>query len=193
MNLRGRALAAVGHSGWIVALALVATGCRFVPVIPYVNPAPPAALARLVDDKGQTVGSVVLSQERGGVRVILDVTGLAPGDKAVHIHEVGRCDPPAFESAGAHVNPTKAEHGTSNPRGPHAGDLPDVTVSTDGKGHLEVTAKLVTLDKKTPASLLDADGSAIVIHERADDKRTDPTGESGARIACGVIAGEGKR
>ena len=190
MNLdRNRALRA---AGWIVALALGATGCQFVPYVPYVRPMPPAALARLVDDKGQTVGSAVLSQEGGGLRIILDVAGLAAGDHAVHIHEVGRCDPPAFESAGAHFNPTKAEHGTSNPRGPHAGDLPDVTVNTDGKGHMEVTAKLVTLNKKAPASLLDVDGSAIVIHERADDKRTEPAGESGARIACGVIAGEGK-
>ena len=193
MNLRGRALGAVGHCGWIVALALVATGCQFVPYIPYVRPAPPAALARLADDKGQTVGSAVLSQEGGGVRIILDVAGLAAGDHAVSMHEAGRCDPPGFASAGAHFNPTRAEHGTSNPRGPHAGDLPDVTVNTDGKGHMEVTAKLITLIKKAPASLLDADGSAIVIHERADDKRTDPAGESGARIACGVIAGEGKR
>jgi len=190
---RGRTLAAAGRYGWIVLLALVSTGCRLVPEIPYVNPAPPSALARLVDDKGQAVGSAVFSQERGAVRILVDVVGLAPGDHAVHIHEVGRCDPPAFESAGAHLNPTKAEHGTSNPRGPHAGDLPDVTVTTEGKGHMEVTAKLVTLDKKAPASLLDADGSAIVIHERADDKRTDPAGNSGARIACGVISGEGKR
>jgi Cu-Zn family superoxide dismutase len=183
----------VGRSGWLVALALIATGCRFVPYMPYVRPAPPAALARLVDDKGQTVGSAVLSQAGGGIRILLDVTGLAAGDHAVHIHEVGRCDPPAFESAGTHFNPTRAEHGTSNPRGPHVGDLPDVSVNSEGKGHLEATVKRATLDKKVPTSLLDADGSAIVVHERADDKRTDPAGDSGARIACGVIAGEGKR
>ena len=196
MNIaRGLTLAAVARHGWIVALALASTGCGLVPAeIPYVYPAPPAALARLVDDKGQAVGSAVFSQERGGgIRIILDVTGLAAGDHAVHIHEVGRCEPPAFESAGAHFNPTKAEHGTANRRGPHAGDLPDVTVNTEGKGHMEVTAKLVNLDKKSAASLLDADGSAIVIHERADDKRTDPSGDSGARIACGLIASEGKR
>jgi superoxide dismutase, Cu-Zn family len=191
---RDRTLAAVARHGWIVALALVSTGCGLVPEIPYVYPATPAALARLVDDKGQAIGSAVFSQERGGgVRILVEVVGLAPGDHAVHIHEVGRCEPPAFESAGPHFNPTKAEHGTANPRGPHAGDLPDVTVDTERKGHMEVTAKLVTLDKKSAATLLDADGSAIVIHERADDKRTDPSGDSGGRIACGVIAGEGKR
>ena len=183
---------AVERLGWVVVLALAASGCRFLPYIPYVIPAPPAAVARLVDASGNIVGNVLLSQDIGSVRILLDVNGLPPGDKAVHIHEVGRCDPPSFESAGDHFNPTKAQHGTSNPRGPHAGDLPDVTVNSAGKGHLEVSAKLVTLDKKVPASLLDADGSAIVIHERADDKRTEPAGESGARIACGVIAGEGK-
>jgi Cu-Zn family superoxide dismutase len=182
----------VGRLGWVVALALAATGCR-LPYIPYVTSPPPAAVARLVDASGNVVGNVLLSQDGESVRILLDVTGLPPGDKAVHIHEVGRCDPPSFESAGAHFNPTGAQHGTLNPRGPHAGDLPDVTVDAGGKGHLEVSAKLVTIEKKSPAFLLDADGSAIVIHERADDRRTDPGGDSGARIACGVITGEGKR
>ena len=183
----------LGRTGFILTLALAATGCRYLPYIPYVVPAPPAAVARLFDASGSPVGNVLLSQDGNSVRILLDVNGLPPGDKAVHIHEVGKCDGPSFESAGAHFNPTRAEHGTSNPRGPHAGDLPDVTVNSAGKGHLEVSAKLVALDKKAPASLLDSDGSAIVIHERADDKRTDPAGDSGPRIACGVIAGEGKR
>ena len=183
---------AVARLGWVVVLALAATGCRMLPYIPNVTPAPPAAVARLVDASGNVVGNVLLSQDIGSVRILLDVNGLPPGAKAVHIHEVGRCDGPSFESAGAHFNPTKAEHGTSNPRGPHAGDLPDVTVDSAGKGHLEFSATLIAVDKKAPATVLDADGSAIVIHERADDKRTDPAGDSGARIACGVIAGEGK-
>jgi Cu-Zn family superoxide dismutase len=175
-------------------LALAAAACRssFLPDIPYVNTPPPAAVARLMDASGNVVGNAVLSQVSGGVRVLLDVTGLPPGNKAVHIHEVGRCDPPSFESAGAHVNPTQAEHGTSNPKGPHAGDLPDVTVDASGRGHLEITVKRITLEKGA-ANLLDANGAALVVHEREDDNRTDPAGNSGARIACGVIAGEGKR
>jgi Cu-Zn family superoxide dismutase len=164
--------------------------CR-LPYVPYVTPPPPAAVARLADGSGRVVGNAVLSQDGGGVRILLDVNGLPPGDKAVHIHEVGRCDAPSFESAGAHFNPTKAEHGTANPRGPHAGDLPDITVNAEGRGHLEVTAKRVSLEKGA-ASLLDLDGSAIVVHERADDKRTDPAGDSGARIACGVIVPQGR-
>ena len=174
----------------IIALMLVSTACR-LPYIPYVTLPAPAAAARLVDASGRGVGEAVFVQQRKGVRLVLDVTGLAPGTKAVHIHEVGRCDPPSFESAGAHFNPAKAEHGTANPRGPHAGDLPNVTVETGGRGHLEATATRVSLEKG-PTSLLDADGSAIVVHERPDDMRTDPAGDSGARIACGVIVPSGR-
>jgi Cu-Zn family superoxide dismutase len=90
-------------------------------------------------------------------------------------------------SAGAHFNPKKAEHGTANPRGPHAGDLPNITVDATGQGHLEVTNPLVTLEQG-PTSLFTANGTALVLHEGPDDMRTDPAGNSGARIACGVIA-----
>src|SRR5438552_2118110 len=169
----------------IIALMLVSTACQ-MPYIPYVNSPSPAAVARLVDAGGRVVGEGVFVQQRKGVRLVLDVTGLTPGAKAVHIHEVARCDPPSFESAGAHVNPTKAEHGTANPRGPHAGDLPNITVETGGRGQLEATATRVSLEKG-PTSLLDADGSGIVVHERPDDMRTDPTGDSGAPIACGIL------
>jgi superoxide dismutase, Cu-Zn family len=193
VSLPRRSPLAAARRGSLVALALLAAGCQLVPYMPYVRPAPPAALARLLDGTGQPVGTAVFWQERNGVRILLDVVGLPPGDHAVHLHEVGRCEPPAFESAGGHFNPTGAQHGTANPRGPHAGDLPDVNVNAEGRGHLEFTSKMVSVKTKVPGSLLDAGGRALVIHERADDKRTDPAGESGARIACGVIAGEGKR
>jgi Cu-Zn family superoxide dismutase len=186
----GRAVVA-RRTAWLVAVTLGATACS-LPYIPYVTSPSPAAVARLADGNGRAVGQAVLVQHGGGVRILMDVTGLPPGEKAVHVHEVGRCEPPSFSSAGGHFNPTKAEHGTANPRGPHAGDLSDVAVDATGGGHLELTADRVTL-KKGPTSLVDDDGSAIVVHERADDRRTDPDGGSGARIACGVIVPAGRQ
>jgi superoxide dismutase, Cu-Zn family len=173
----------------ILALALVLSACR-LPYVPGVTSPPPAAGATLKDSSGRIVGSAVLLQESDGVRILLDVKGLPPGTKAVHIHEAGRCEPPSFESAGAHLNPKKAEHGTENPRGPHAGDLPNITVDATGLGHLEVTNPRVTLEQG-PNSLFNSNGAALVVHEGPDDMRTDPAGNSGARIACGVIVRAG--
>jgi superoxide dismutase, Cu-Zn family len=156
------------------------------PAHPGVTSSPPAAGVTLKDSSGRVVGSAVLLQKDDGVRILLDLTGATPGTKAVHIHEVGRCDAPNFDSAGAHFNPKKAEHGTENPRGPHAGDLPNITVDATGRGHLEVTDPRVTLEPGS-ASLLDGGGTALVVHEGPDDMRTDPAGNSGPRTACGVI------
>jgi Cu-Zn family superoxide dismutase len=165
----------------VLAATMALAGCR----IPFIS-TDPAAVAQLRDASGRPVGTAVLLQTNGSVRLVLDVTGLPPGDKGVHIHAVGRCEPPAFESSGEHFNPTKAQHGSANPRGPHAGDLPNLTVDARGQGHLEATLRRVSLEKGS-TSLFDADGSSIVIHADRDDLRTDPSGGSGARIACGVI------
>ena len=173
------------RAAWIVALTLASTACR-LPYYPGLTLPPPAGVARLADSSGRPVGHAVLLQDGGNVRILIDVYGVAPGTKAVHIHGVGRCDPPSFQSAGGHFNPTKAQHGIANPRGPHAGDLPNLTVDATGRGHLEVTATRVTLEKGS-TSLFDADGSALVMYESADDTRADPAGNSGARVACGVI------
>ncbi|HYB44624.1 MAG TPA: superoxide dismutase family protein [Candidatus Methylomirabilis sp.] len=170
---------------WIVALALTTAACRFL-YFPPLTPAPPAAVARLVDSSGRPAGTAVFLQQGSEVRVLLDVTGLPAGSKGVHIHEVGKCDPPSFESAGAHFNPTKAAHGAANPRGPHAGDLGNIYVDPTGKGHLELSTSRITL-KKGSTSIFDADGSSIVVHQSGDDQRTDPTGNSGPPLACGVI------
>lgn len=187
---RVRSESASRRAAWIVAITLaLTTACR-LPYIPPVTSPPAAGGATLRDASGRVVGSATFLQQGGSVRILIDVKGLAPGTKAVHIHEVGQCEPSSFESAGAHFNPTKAEHGTSNPRGSHAGDLPNITVEPGGQGHLEVSTSRITLEKG-PTSLFDADGSALVVHEAADDLRTDPDGKSGARVACGVIARAG--
>ncbi len=176
----------------LIAFVLPLVGCRmpympnpYVP-IPFMSTPPPSAAAHLKDGNGRVVGTAVLLQDGGEVRLLLDVNGLPPGDKALHIHEVGRCDPPSFDSARGHFNPTGAEHGTANPRGPHVGDLPNITVDASGRGHLEVTIKRVSLEKGS-ASLFDADGSALVVHANADDMHTNPAGNSGPPLACGVI------
>ncbi|PWU24422.1 MAG: superoxide dismutase, partial [Candidatus Rokuibacteriota bacterium] len=143
--------------------------------------------ADLRDANGQGVGRAVLTSTDTGVRITLDMQGLPPGAKAVHIHEVGKCDGPGFASAGGHFNPEKRQHGTDNPQGPHAGDLPNVTVGANGAGHLDTTTARISLAPNLPTSLFDADGSALVVHAGPDDMKTDPAGNSGARIACGVI------
>ena len=114
--------------------------------------------------------------------VSLDASALPPGTHGAHIHMVGRCDAPDFTTAGGHWNPTSKQHGTMNPAGPHEGDLPNLIVGTDGRGTLAITIPGATM-----AGLLDADGSAMVVHAGADDLRTDPSGNSGGRIACGVF------
>ena len=110
-----------------------------------------------------------------------------PGTHGIHVHAVGRCDPPGFESAGPHWNPMSRQHGTLNPQGPHMGDMMNITVAMDGSATVNVMTQGGTL--RGVDRLLDADGAAVVIHASADDYRTDPSGNSGARIACGVVQG----
>lgn len=144
------------------------------------------ARAEMRSAGGQPVGVATFTQVGRAVRVVLEAQGLPPGVKAVHVHAVGKCEGPGFNSAGDHFNPMGKQHGALNPAGPHAGDLPNVTIGADGRGRLESTTELLTL-LSGPTSLFDADGSALVVHGAPDDFRTDPTGNSGARIACGVI------
>jgi superoxide dismutase, Cu-Zn family len=143
------------------------------------------ARAELKDADGKTVGDAVLEQRANDVRITANFTGVPPGTHAFHIHEVGKCDPP-FESAGGHFNPTGKQHGKDNPQGSHAGDLPNIQVPADGRLKVEATAKDVSLGA-AKNGLLDADGSALVVHEGADDYKSDPAGNAGKRIACGVI------
>jgi Cu-Zn family superoxide dismutase len=135
---------------------------------------------------GQVKAQASLVEVGGGIRVKVDAQDMPPGAYGAHIHAVGRCDPPGFESAGPHWNPTGMKHGKANPQGMHRGDLPNLMVGTDGMGGLEITIPGTSI-AGAATSLIDADGAAIVIHTSADDYRTDPSGNSGARIACGVF------
>jgi Cu-Zn family superoxide dismutase len=136
----------------------------------------------LVNASAQSIGTVRAWQTAGGVSFRISATGLPHGLHGLHVHAVGRCDPPDFTSAGAHWNPAGKQHGMNNPAGPHAGDLPNVEVAANG-----VLNATVTLAGASMATLLDADGAALVIHASPDDYKTDPSGNSGARIACAVI------
>ncbi len=143
--------------------------------------------SELVNAAGQAVGTAMVTQEPEGTRVSMALTGLPPGTYAVHLHGIGTCDGPGFTSAGGHFNPGMKQHGSLNPAGEHAGDLPNVSVGDDRRGSLDaVRVGMRLVDGDTP--LVDADGAAIVVHAGPDDYRTDPAGNSGARIACGVLA-----
>ena len=140
------------------------------------------AVAMLRTPDGADVGRATATEVTGGLRVTLDVRGLAPGTHGAHVHTVGHCDAPDFATAGGHWNPTATKHGSMNPQGPHEGDLPNLVIGAGGHGTIGIV-----LPGATMAGLLDADGSAIVVHEKADDLMTDPSGNSGTRIACGVF------
>jgi Cu-Zn family superoxide dismutase len=143
------------------------------------------ANAQLKNSSGKVVGDVDLMQTRGGVLIKVTVNGLPPGEHAFHIHAVGKCEAP-FESAGGHFNPENTHHGMMSGPG-HAGDMPNLHVPQSGDLSVEVVNTAVTLEKGKPNSVFDSDGSSVVIHAKADDYRSDPAGNAGDRIACGVF------
>lgn len=172
------------HRAALLLLAvLVPIACRRAPRGPIIR----TAVADMRSASGERYGTVTLERSAAGVRLDGALTGVPAGVHGIHFHHVGRCDPPDFESAGPHINPTAAAHGLENPRGPHAGDLPNVTANSAGQMIVDVATSRVTLDSDARFGVFDDDGTALVIHANRDDQRTDPSGNSGARIACGVV------
>lgn len=169
------------------ALALAATVAPVAPpALAQASAQTPIAKAVLKDKSGKEVGEANLTQTKNGVLIRLSVKGIEPGEHAFHVHAVGKCEPP-FTSAGGHFNPANHKHGLESPQGAHAGDMPNLHVPQDGTLTVEVFNTMITLAKGQPNSVFDADGSALVIHAKADDNKTDPAGDAGDRIACGVV------
>src|SRR5205814_35083 len=167
----------------VASLSLALAGCASMSQM---GTAEHTAVAELKNSSGQPAGIATFTQVPGAVRVVIEAKGLPPGPHGVHIHEVGKCEGPQFTTAGGHFNPEKKQHGTLNPQGAHAGDLPNLTIAADGTGRLETTSDRISLTSGAK-SVFDADGSAVVVHAGPDDFKTDPTGNSGGRVACGVI------
>lgn len=140
------------------------------------------ATAMLRTADGTDVGRATVREVAGGLRITIDGRFMPPGMHGAHLHAVGRCEGPGFDSAGPHWNPGMTKHGGMNPQGPHGGDLPNLVIGADGRGTLGVNLAGASFD-----ALLDADGAAMVVHADADDMMTDPSGKSGTRIACGVL------
>jgi Cu-Zn family superoxide dismutase len=144
------------------------------------------AHAALINAQGKDAGSAVLTETPHGVLISLSLKGLPAGEHAFHVHAVGKCEPP-FTSAGGHFNPGGRKHGIMAPEGAHAGDMPNLHIPASGDLAVEVLNAAVTLEKGKPNSLFGPQGTAVVVHAGKDDYKTDPTGEAGGRIACGVV------
>ena len=162
---------------WTIALS----GCKSLDTMPASSIA--TGLLRLAN--GAPAGSVVVAAAGDNATITVVAAGLAPGTHGLHLHSAGNCEAPAFVSAGGHLNPRSMQHGTANPAGSHLGDLPNLTADSSGAG--TITAVLRGSRSAVQDALFDADGTAVIIHAGPDDYKTDPAGNSGTRIACGVL------
>ena len=145
-----------------------------------------AATVELINTQGKPVGTAKVTDTANGLLIELNAESIRPGVHGLHIHAVGKCDPPDFKSAGGHFNPTSEKHGILNKDGKHAGDLPNLWVDQDGLLRVDLFSTEVSLSEVKTA-ILDDDGGALVLHEKRDDYTSDPAGNAGARIVCGVI------